>query len=337
VFILITILLISSKFTEYEQKEEDLAQYEEEEALAIQRRLLESMTESDIGIELLIGEYEPKTVSQNQSINEDKEEDEEKLETNLSTLTKRQKIEILKKESPELEALINDFRTYMNEIRDRLHPIMLLIRDGKVRDSMGFKYIETKYQIIINYCVNICFYLVLKSKRIPVKDHPIIKQLLSYKKLLLELNSITSNNSSINEDIDLVLEKLSKGEDIKFFRKRFNQNKRKSEETKDRLKKVKFADNLEMNETLAEDEELDSESNAQLSKRGITYEIAKNKGLTPKRKKELKNPRVKHRMKYRKAKIRRKGQVREPRKELQRYGGEISGIKSGVVKSIKFK
>lgn len=44
-------------------------------------------------------------------------------------------------------------------------------------------------------------------------------------------------------------------------------------------------------------------------KRKITYQIAKNKGLTPRRKKELRNPRVKNRMKYRKAKIRRKGQV----------------------------
>lgn len=44
-------------------------------------------------------------------------------------------------------------------------------------------------------------------------------------------------------------------------------------------------------------------------KRGITYQIAKNKGLTPRRKKELRNPRVKNRMKFRKAKIRRKGQV----------------------------
>lgn len=44
-------------------------------------------------------------------------------------------------------------------------------------------------------------------------------------------------------------------------------------------------------------------------KRGINYQISKNKGLTPRRKKELRNPRVKNRMKYRKAKIRRKGQV----------------------------
>lgn len=37
--------------------------------------------------------------------------------------------------------------------------------------------------------------------------------------------------------------------------------------------------------------------------------MAKNKGLTPHRKKELRNPRVKHRNKYRKATIRRKGAV----------------------------
>lgn len=47
------------------------------------------------------------------------------------------------------------------------------------------------------------------------------------------------------------------------------------------------------------------------SKRAITYEMAKNKGLTPHRKKEQRNPRVKHRMKYRKAVIRRKGAVRK--------------------------
>jgi len=44
-------------------------------------------------------------------------------------------------------------------------------------------------------------------------------------------------------------------------------------------------------------------------KRAITWQIAKNKGLTPRRKKEQRNPRVKHRNRFRKAKIRRKGQV----------------------------
>lgn len=47
----------------------------------------------------------------------------------------------------------------------------------------------------------------------------------------------------------------------------------------------------------------------EFEKRAITYQIAKNKGLTPYRKKDQRNPRVKHRNKFRKAKIARKGAV----------------------------
>ena len=42
----------------------------------------------------------------------------------------------------------------------------------------------------------------------------------------------------------------------------------------------------------------------------MKFQIARNKGLTPKRKKEQRNPRVRHRKKFEKAKIKRKSQVR---------------------------
>ena len=45
------------------------------------------------------------------------------------------------------------------------------------------------------------------------------------------------------------------------------------------------------------------------SRRPITYQIAKNKGLTPHRRKDERNPRVKHRKKFKKAIVRRKGAV----------------------------
>ena len=41
----------------------------------------------------------------------------------------------------------------------------------------------------------------------------------------------------------------------------------------------------------------------------VVTQIAKNKGLVPKRKKEQRNPRVKHRKKFEKAKIKHKSQV----------------------------
>ena len=72
-------------------------------------------------------------------------------------------------------------------------------------------------------------------------------------------------------------------------------------------------------------------------KRAITYAIAKNKGLAPRRKKEVRNPRVKKRKKY-DEKMKKLGSMRQVYKGGEGrggYGGELTGIKTNVVKSIK--
>lgn len=72
-------------------------------------------------------------------------------------------------------------------------------------------------------------------------------------------------------------------------------------------------------------------------KRAITYAIEKNKGLAPKRKKDVRNPRVKKRKKYEEKK-KKLGSVRQVYKggeERGGYGGELTGIKKGLVKSVK--
>lgn len=70
--------------------------------------------------------------------------------------------------------------------------------------------------------------------------------------------------------------------------------------------------------------------------RKVTTEIIKNRGLTPHRNKELKNPRKKNRLKFEKALVRRKGQVQEAREGGESYGGEATGIKSKLAKSTRF-
>ena len=73
-------------------------------------------------------------------------------------------------------------------------------------------------------------------------------------------------------------------------------------------------------------------------KRGITYAIEKNKGLAPKRKKEVRTPRVKHRKKFEEKKKRLSSirKVYKPEREGKGgYGGEMTGIKKGLVRSIK--
>ena len=72
-------------------------------------------------------------------------------------------------------------------------------------------------------------------------------------------------------------------------------------------------------------------------KRAISYQIEKNKGLTPKRNKDSRNPRLKKRKKF-EDKKKKLGSIRQQYKGGEGrggYGGELTGIKKNVVKSVK--
>ncbi|KAL4924404.1 something about silencing 10 family protein [Aspergillus undulatus] len=72
-------------------------------------------------------------------------------------------------------------------------------------------------------------------------------------------------------------------------------------------------------------------------KRAITYQIEKNKGLAPKRNKLNRNPRVKKRMRFedKKKKLGSTRQLYKGGEGRGGYGGELTGIKKNVVKSVK--
>lgn len=162
-----------------------------------------------------------------------------------------------------------------------------------------------------------------------VRSHPIIRRLFTLKKLISESESKIPKR--LMEEIEHVKHSMNSGIKLDFI------TEEEPKADKKKAKKVVFVDDEEML-----DEELDDANDEfndldEEEKRAITYEIAKNKGLTPKRKREQRNPRVKYRRKFEKAVVRRKGQVREPRKELKKYGGEFTGINVHSVKSVRFK
>ena len=73
-------------------------------------------------------------------------------------------------------------------------------------------------------------------------------------------------------------------------------------------------------------------------KRGAGYQITKNRGLVPHRNKDKKNPRVKHRLKYEKAKTKERTSFYGKQARADNggaYGGEATGIKSNIARSRK--
>ena len=72
-------------------------------------------------------------------------------------------------------------------------------------------------------------------------------------------------------------------------------------------------------------------------KRPASYQIKKNKGLTPSRKKEVRNPRVKRRNKYESAEKKIKSFKKVATSEAKGgYSGEKTGVKINLTKSVKF-
>ncbi|XP_069775032.1 something about silencing protein 10 isoform X2 [Narcine bancroftii] len=328
------------------------AEEEEEEAINIQKRLAEDLSEDDFGLDLI------QTFAKEQEVEALTGKDL-KITKDLNKMTRKEKMKLLKKESPELLELIEDFKAKLVELRDELQPLMEMIRNRRIPAEKDAQYVQTKYHLYLNYCTNISFYLVLKAKRIPVQNHPVIERLLTYRNLINDLHVVDMKRLS---DIQQHLSRTGKDKRVSILKKNLSQlrkqskteQKAKGKLTGDMLKDLKndagvkagFPYHEQMKSILSQKRKGTQEASTETAavpqgilgadeKRKITYQIAKNKGLTPRRKKIDRNPRVKHREKFRRAKIRRKGQVREVRREEQRYCGELSGIRAGVKKSIK--
>jgi U3 small nucleolar RNA-associated protein 3 len=96
-----------------------------------------------------------------------------------------------------------------------------------------------------------------------------------------------------------------------------------------------YAEAAKQNATVIEEEVIGDDG-----RREISYQIMKNKGLTPHRKKSVRNPRVKKKEKYKEKQKKLKSMmpVFDSKKKQAggaNYGGELTGIKKGLVRSRK--
>lgn len=341
------------KGIQYLNEDVDDAQAEEEEAVAIQKRLVKDMRDADLGLGWINDNHDHQT----DSSDDDEDDDDDsvgkkktaKLKFDVSSMSQKDKIELVKRRSPELKPLVDDFKKYLNELSMIYDPIIeYAVNSGtessdELKKTSGFKIIKMKYFLILRYVKTIAHYLHLKtscgnSLILGCDGHEddkttqassdslkkMIKHLVQFKKLLSELDKMIEDKAGgedFDTDVRFLLDKIKSGDPIEF----------EDEHQDDDLSDSDDDDQQDLNQMIQEMDDDDED------RRGITYEMSKNKGLTAEKKKKLRNPRVKHREKFKKAKVRRRGQVREPKKELSKYDGEHSGIKSHLVRSIHFK
>jgi len=302
---------VDQDFGGFEGSDAEMADQEEAEAKEIQKRLTAELDESDfLGLVPAVSTKQKKV-----------DKDKEILKVDFDSLSPAEKRKLIQRECPEVIHMLDERKERLAEAK--------FVKEEIEKQSSSFlrDFFVTKYHTIMNYCINISYFLYLRAtKPSNCKGHPVVKRILQYRRLLDELSTFQPKKylTSVQETKKTKKNKLKKSKPKSVVRSSMETPEEQPLENN-------------MGDSLNKDHSEEDAEGEIHEKRGINYTIAKNKGLTPYRKKELRNPRVKHRMKFRKATVRRKGQVRTARTEVRKYEGELTGIKMNVSKSIKFK
>lgn len=302
----------------------------------------------------------------------------EQVQKDFSKMTKKEKLQIVNQSAPELLGLMAELESTTNELKTvvtpAIHKLSAVRRKTKAFNT-GLQYLITRQNLMLNYVSNISFYLLLRAEGKSVTDHPVLEHLLVLKK---QMNKMQDLDESVEQQLQELLTKDFPEEEAddgmdQFFKSnkkgkrsssvqetaaaasasgkkqkttqssvseaekaeaaRFYEESAKAKAT---LKKTK--QELYTHEKPGLESSDEEDSDLEGGKRGATYEIMKNKGLKAHKSKLNRNPRLKKRMQFRKAQIRRKGQVRDVRVgEAGKYGGETTGIKSNLTRSRKIR
>jgi len=143
------------------------------------------------------------------------EETLQRVAKNLDKMSKKEKLDFLQQESPELLELVRDFKEKLNELQETLLHLFKCIKSGQIPQSNASDFIINKTKLYLMYCSHLCFYFVLKSQRSSVENHPIIKNILQYRNLCKQLSSI---DQKLNKEIQFLVVQIKNNKQISFVK-----------------------------------------------------------------------------------------------------------------------
>ncbi|XP_061988204.1 protein THALLO isoform X2 [Rosa rugosa] len=125
----------------------------------------------------------------------------EEVKKDLNALSKEEQLSVLNNTAPELVGLLAELNDALEELENRVDPILIKVRRGEVMMEGGMRYLEVKQLLLLAYSQAITFYLLLKSEGQQVRDHPVLARLVDIKSLLDKMKQLDENLPSDLEEI----------------------------------------------------------------------------------------------------------------------------------------
>jgi U3 small nucleolar RNA-associated protein 3 len=110
---------------------------------------------------------------------------------------------MLKKESPEVIALLGELRERIGEaavVGESLTAARELLRGNGVERHELVDFLETKATLMLTYCAHVTFYLLLKAEGAKVNGHPVVDRLVELRTYMEKLHPVEQRLSySLNK------------------------------------------------------------------------------------------------------------------------------------------
>ena len=112
-------------------------------------------------------------------------------------MTKKQKLELLAIDSPELLGIVDEVRTMNTELNDVVIPLHdFLVESDYGETSEGHElqeFLRCKRNLLQSYCTNVLFLMLLKSEGENIRSHPVMRQLLEHVYALRKIKALDKN------------------------------------------------------------------------------------------------------------------------------------------------
>ncbi|KAG6751211.1 hypothetical protein POTOM_045730 [Populus tomentosa] len=190
---------------------------EEDEVLKLQRERAKNLSVEDFGLkddedesdkELTLGEISNQgKTAKKARLSKDAIDDlgtTFELNKDFKELSRKEQMEIISSSAPELVGLLSELNSTLEELENKVNPLLQKVKVGGIVLESGLRYLEVKQLLLLSYCQTITFYLLLKSEGQPVLDHPVIARLVEIRGLLDKMKQL---NENLPSELDEFLKK----------------------------------------------------------------------------------------------------------------------------------
>lgn len=89
------------------------------------------------------------------------------VKKDVAKLTRRDKLERVLSEAPELPSLMAELKAHLRTLTEKVQPLVSNVTADLGASEDGLMYLRTRQQLLLAFCMNVCFYMILKVKHMP--------------------------------------------------------------------------------------------------------------------------------------------------------------------------